>query len=46
MATCTKPPFFVKVVWKLFQFKKIIFSEPGLRFSTIGTFSESGGQPG
>ena len=35
--------FFVKVVWKLFQFKKIIFSELGLRFLLIETFSESGG---
>ena len=43
MATFTKPPFFVKVEWKLFQFKKIIVSEPGLRFLLIETFSESGG---
>ena len=35
--------FFVKVVWKLFYFEKMIFSEPGLRFSTIETFSEFGG---
>ena len=42
MATFTKPPFFLKVVWKFFQFKKIIFSEPGLRFSAIETFNESG----
>ena len=39
MAIFKKPPFFVKTVWKLFQFKKIIFSEPGLRFSMIETFS-------
>ena len=43
MATFTKPPFFMKVVWKLFQFKKIIVCEPGLRF--FETFSESGGLP-
>ena len=43
MAAFTKPPFFVKVVWKLFHFKKIIFSEPGLRFLMIETFIESGG---
>ena len=42
MATITKPPFFVKVAWKFFQLKKSIFSEPGLRFLTIETFSESG----
>ena len=41
MATFTKPPFFVKVGWKLFRFKIIIiFSEPGLRFLMIKTFSE------
>ena len=33
----------MKVVWKLFQFKKIIVCEPGLRF--FETFSESGGLP-
>ena len=43
MTTFTKPPFFVKVVKKLFQFKKIIFSEPGLIFLGFETFSESGG---
>ena len=31
MATFTKPPFSLKVVWKLFQFTKIIVSE-GFRF--------------
>ena len=45
MATFTKPLFFVKGVWKLFQFKKIIVSEPGLIFSLVETFSESGGLP-
>ena len=45
MAIFTKPPFFVKVVWKLFQFKKIIVSEPGLRFSRTETFSECWGLP-
>ena len=43
MATFTKPPFFMKMEWKLFQFKKIIVSEPGLRILPIETFSESGG---
>ena len=33
----------MKVVWKLLQFKKIIVSEPGLRFLPFETFSESGG---
>ena len=40
-----KTSIFVKVVCKLFQFKKIIVSEPGLRFSLVETFSESGGLP-
>ena len=31
MATYTKPPFFVKVVWKMFQFKKIIFANLALQ---------------
>ena len=38
-----KTSIFVKVEWKLLQFKKIIFSEPCLRFLMIETFSESGG---
>ena len=45
MATFTKPPFSLKVVWKNFQFKKNIVSEPGLRFSEIETVSESVGLP-
>ena len=45
MATFSKSQFFVKVVWKLFQFKKIIVSEPDLRFLPIETFSESGVLP-
>ena len=35
MATFTKPPFSVKVVWKKFQFTKKTFSEPGLTYKTV-----------
>ena len=45
MATFTKPPFFLKVVYKLFQFKTIIVNEPGLRFLPVDTFNESGVLP-
>ena len=40
-----KTSIFVKVVWKLFQFKKIMVSDPGFIFLRIETFSESGGLP-
>ena len=45
MTTFTRTPFFIEMVCKLFQFKKIIFGKPRLRFLWSRTFSESCGQP-
>ena len=42
MATFTKPPCFLESDLEVISIQENIFIQPGLRFSTIETFSESG----